>query len=71
MTPTPSTCERCGHPFGCGAVDASCWCAEVELTDEVRFQLAATYQGCLCPSCSRELAAQPPPSPAHAPSRRA
>jgi len=60
--PAPSSpaggdrCPRCDARFGCAIATGSCWCAEVTLTGEQRSQLAAGYEGCLCPSCLRELA---------------
>ena len=75
VAPASTTCERCGRPFVCGAADGTCWCADVELTEEFRLRLAATHERCLCGSCLRELAAQPslnrPPSPANSAARRA
>lgn len=32
-----------------------CWCAEVPLTPDARARLAVSYDGCLCPTCLREL----------------
>jgi ribosomal protein L34E len=53
-TPT-DRCPRCEAEFGCGIATGSCWCAEITLTPERQAQLAAAYDGCLCPACLREL----------------
>ena len=50
-------CPRCDAAFGCQIATGGCWCAQVALDDEQRTQLAAGYDGCLCPACLRELAA--------------
>lgn len=49
-------CPRCQAAFGCGIARGGCWCAELELSTELQAQLAAGYDGCLCPACLRELA---------------
>jgi hypothetical protein len=53
-TPT-ERCPRCDGAVGCGIATGSCWCAQVTLTAERQAQLAASYDGCLCPACLREL----------------
>jgi hypothetical protein len=52
----PSSCERCGRGFGCGANETTCWCIGVELGQQARQTLAASYSHCLCPDCLQELA---------------
>jgi len=52
---TPSRCPRCDAGFGCAARTSGCWCGAVQLSAEHRAQLAAEYEGCLCPGCLREL----------------
>jgi Cysteine-rich CWC len=52
-------CPRCGETFGCAARTWGCWCRDVTLTPELRAQLAARYEGCLCTECLRELAPHP------------
>ena len=49
-------CPRCGGSFGCGIATGGCWCAQVPLDAERLAQLAAGYDGCLCPACLHELA---------------
>ena len=49
-------CPRCDAAFGCGIGTGGCWCAEVTLTPERQAELAARFEGCLCPACLRELA---------------
>jgi hypothetical protein len=51
----PDRCPRCDARFGCGIGTGTCWCAEVQLTAERQAQLAAEFDGCLCPECLREL----------------
>lgn len=53
----PSVCGACGGEFVCGASLAGCWCARVELSDEVRAELRARYKDCLCPACLERYAA--------------
>ena len=48
-------CPRCEAAFGCAIASGSCWCAEVTLSPERQAQFAASYEGCLCPSCLHEL----------------
>jgi hypothetical protein len=48
-------CPRCDTTFGCGIATGSCWCAEITLTADEQARLAASYDGCLCPGCLREL----------------
>ena len=47
----PSVCAACGESFTCGATLAGCWCAEIQLSDEVRAELRKNYQSCLCRAC--------------------
>jgi hypothetical protein len=49
-------CPRCGAAFGCGVATGGCWCAAPKLDAERLTQLAAEFDGCLCPDCLRELA---------------
>jgi hypothetical protein len=54
--PVPTDrCPRCDGSVGCAIATGSCWCAEVTLSPERQAQLAAQYDGCLCPGCLREL----------------
>jgi hypothetical protein len=55
--PEPSSCERCGIQFGCGAADEGCWCARLAVPPPVRRELLRRYRACLCPTCLGELAA--------------
>ncbi len=57
--PTLRRCPRCGVPFGCCA-DADCWChhALPAGTAPLPLDEAAEAEGCLCPRCLREAAAQ-------------
>jgi hypothetical protein len=55
-SPKTDRCPRCEAEFGCAVATGSCWCAEVTLTPAARAQLSASYDGCLCPACMRELA---------------
>ncbi len=57
--PATDRCPRCDASFGCGVWSGDCWCSQLELSRELQTQLAADYDGCLCPACLRELA---PPS---------
>jgi hypothetical protein len=54
---SPSVCEACGGPFGCGAQSSGCWCAEVKLTELVRAKLRERYSSCLCRACLERFAA--------------
>ncbi|MDQ3676512.1 MAG: cysteine-rich CWC family protein [Actinomycetota bacterium] len=51
-------CPRCERTFGCAAKTWGCWCCDVTLGGDLREQLAAQYEGCLCAECLRELAPQ-------------
>jgi ribosomal protein L34E len=51
----PDRCPRCDGSVGCGIATGACWCAEVTLSPERQKQLAAAFDGCLCPACLREL----------------
>lgn len=53
----PRTCEACGSAFQCGASLRGCWCVSVKLSAEIRQQLRARYQDCLCPTCLQAAAA--------------
>jgi hypothetical protein len=53
--PANDRCPRCDAEFGCGVATGGCWCAAVALNAEQRAELAAAYDGCLCPACLREL----------------
>jgi len=46
-----AVCEACGNEFTCGAKLSGCWCAEIELTDQIRAELRSRYSGCLCRNC--------------------
>jgi Cysteine-rich CWC len=48
-------CPRCDATFGCAIASGRCWCAEITLTPERQAQLATDFDGCLCPTCLREL----------------
>lgn len=50
------TCECCGDTFTCGASLKGCWCAEIQLTDEVRAELRSRYSDCLCRNCLEKFA---------------
>ena len=50
-------CPRCGKAFHCGAQDAACECAQVQLTDALRAELQQRYTGCLCVACLHALQA--------------
>jgi len=52
----PSTCEACGRAFTCGATLAGCWCQEIKLSEEVRAELRACYERCLCRVCLENYA---------------
>lgn len=60
QAPPPPTgsdrCARCDGAFVCGMQTGRCWCAEIALSTERQAELAASYDGCLCPTCLRELA---------------
>jgi len=58
----PDRCPRCDAAFGCGIGTGSCWCRDVPLTVELRDTLAEQYDGCLCPTCLRELTATTAPA---------
>jgi hypothetical protein len=51
----PDRCPRCDGPVGCGIATGACWCASVTLSPERQKELAAQYDGCLCPVCLGEL----------------
>ncbi len=53
--PGSDRCPRCDAAFGCEIATGSCWCASAALTVDRLAQLAAGYDGCLCPACLREL----------------
>jgi len=44
-------CESCGSEFKCEIGIKGCWCSKVDLTDEVRAELAEKYDDCLCKNC--------------------
>ena len=48
-------CPRCRGGFECGAQAGQCACDGIRLTDRLRAELAARYDGCLCMPCLREL----------------
>jgi ribosomal protein L34E len=54
--PQTDRCARCEAEFHCAIATGSCWCAEITLTPERQAQVAASYDGCLCPACLSELA---------------
>ena len=54
--PGTDRCPRCDAAFACAIASGRCWCAEIELSAERQAELAVTYDGCLCPTCLRELA---------------
>ena len=47
----PAICESCGAQFNCGAKLKSCWCMNVELTDENREEIKSKFKSCLCRKC--------------------
>ena len=49
-------CPRCGGAFHCGANEASCDCAQIDLDDAMLVALRETFAGCLCLRCLREVA---------------
>lgn len=53
-------CPRCDGEVGCAIATGACWCAGVTLPAQRQRELAERYDGCLCPACLRELAAQAP-----------
>lgn len=51
-------CPRCGGGFECGAAlgpAGRCACFNLRLSERLRAELAARYDGCLCLPCLREL----------------
>ncbi len=50
-------CPRCGKAFHCGAQDATCECAQVQIDDALRAELQQRYVGCFCVACLRALQA--------------
>jgi hypothetical protein len=56
MSDGPDRCPRCGGAFRCGARDAACACAGVDLDPAIRGVIAARWDGCLCLDCLRALA---------------
>ena len=62
-TQANARCPRCGKAFHCGAQDAMCECAQVQLIDALRTELQQRYVGCLCVGCLRAVQAEHvPPS---------
>ena len=57
-----TVCAACGTVFGCGAAQATCWCAAVVLTPTASVDLVRRYQGCLCPACLERAARETHPS---------
>ena len=53
-----SVCESCGGEFTCGASEAGCWCAEVELDEATRAELRSRFRSCLCRACLEGYAAR-------------
>ena len=53
--PFNENCPRCGQPFRCGAQDAHCDCFDLQLTPELREQIARDYSDCLCVACLKAL----------------
>jgi Cysteine-rich CWC len=53
----PSSCERCGSDFVCGATLGGCWCSELKLDDTQRADLKQKYQRCLCRACLEQISA--------------
>ncbi|MFT3953540.1 MAG: cysteine-rich CWC family protein [Piscinibacter sp.] len=59
--PLESRCPRCGGEFHCGVMDSGpCACTTLTLSPALRAELGARFQGCLCLSCLRALAAGAP-----------
>ena len=50
-----ASCPACGGPFRCGVETGTCWCRDVEVSQEKQRQLAADFRGCLCPACLATL----------------
>ncbi|RTL21273.1 MAG: hypothetical protein EKK52_08665 [Burkholderiales bacterium] len=61
--PTTTACPRCGGGFACGAATGRCDCFELQLTEALRAELAARFDGCLCMACLRELSGPTPSAP--------
>ena len=56
-----SRCPRCGGGFHCGVTDAEpCACTTLVLPPQLRADLQRRFNGCLCLSCLRALAADQP-----------
>jgi hypothetical protein len=53
-TPRTVICPMCGEQFTCG-LSATCWCAGKAVPEEVRRQLAARYETCVCSACLDRL----------------
>ena len=47
-------CPRCGRPFICSK-SGKCWCYEVSTPVSALEMVSDLYDGCLCPSCLREM----------------
>jgi hypothetical protein len=56
-------CPRCGSGMQCGANTGNCWCNAIVVSDAVRGDLAAFYDGCLCRACLQTLQDARPPKP--------
>lgn len=54
-------CPRCGETFRCMRhADRRCDCRDLVLPAALTARLAQDYPDCLCITCLRELARQPP-----------
>ncbi len=63
--PVPDTvlCPRCGSGFQCSAKAGGCWCSNVMVSDQVRADMSAFYNGCLCRACLQTLEDSRPSKP--------
>ena len=52
----PSVCESCNEQFICGATITGCWCMKIKLSAEVRQELKAKFNDCLCQNCLEKYA---------------
>jgi len=50
------TCPRCLKKFHCGK-GGKCWCFEVDVPVSVLEIINTKFDGCLCPECLNQMAA--------------
>ncbi|MBN2637957.1 MAG: cysteine-rich CWC family protein [Bacteroidales bacterium] len=50
----PEKCPRCGAEFTCSK-SGKCWCFSVSVPEQVRTEMEAKYDRCLCPACLKEV----------------